>query len=129
MKTYRGGQMVEPGIYCSLRSGEMIQAPGQGTVLRGEDTTRYIRLPVILVLIAGPLVGLGFVVFLPVIGIVGLAAFVAHRLGRRLWPVARVAYRWAGSRWAGMVSHLARARSGKQVTYRETQETLPKAIK
>ena len=88
MKTYRGGQTVGPGIYCSLRTGELTQSPDRDIVLRGVNTIRYVRLPVLLVMALSPIIGLSFVAFLPMIGIVGLPTLIVHRLVRKIWPVS-----------------------------------------
>lgn len=122
MKTYRGGEKVGPGIYCSLRTGELVQSQTQGTVLKGESTTKYMRLPVLLVLALGPLVGLAFVVFLPVIGILGFTVFITQRLGRRIWPVARRASHRASPGVAEITSRLDKLREGKAIRFPETPE-------
>lgn len=89
MRTYRGGERAPSGIYCGLRSGEIHQFSAEETTLPGNPEARYVRVPVLLVLVAGPLTGLAFVVFLPLVGIIGLLAFLVHRTVRMTLSAAR----------------------------------------
>ena len=109
MKTYLGGQEVAQGVYWAWRTGEFFQ----GTVLPGGSDRHYMRVPAFVALTAGPLLGLGFVVFMPVIGIVGLLAFLAHRLVALASWVAQEAAPVAVPSWVPGVSYLVR---GPRVT-------------
>ncbi len=80
MKRYLGGERISPGIYWSLKSGEFFQSPTQGVVLPGGAERHYIRVSSILVLVVGPLMGLGYVIFLPMVGIVGVLSLLARLL-------------------------------------------------
>ena len=66
---YKGGHKVENGTYWDTSTGERVDVEGQQT-LPGNDHTIYIKAKSGLVLIAGPVVGLVFAIFLPFIGIV-----------------------------------------------------------
>jgi hypothetical protein len=66
---YKGGHKVEKGTYWDTSTGERVEVEGPQT-LPGNDHTIYIKAKSGLVLIAGPIVGLVFAIFLPFIGIV-----------------------------------------------------------
>ena len=66
---YKGGHKVEQGTYWDTSTGERVEVEGQ-LVLPGNDHTIYIKAKSGLVLIAGPILGLAFALFLPFIGIV-----------------------------------------------------------
>lgn len=64
----KGGQTVAAGTYWNLMNGERVDLAEPG-VLHGAGDTRYIKAPGAVMLLAGPLLGLLFAVFLPFIGI------------------------------------------------------------
>ena len=66
---YKGGHKVEKGTCWDTSTGERVEVEGPQT-LRGNDHTIYIKAKSGLVLIAGPILGLAFAIFLPFIGIV-----------------------------------------------------------
>ena len=65
---HKGGHKVEAGTYWDTHTGERIDVV-TAQVLPGDEHRIYIRAKSGLVLIAGPLLGLAFAVFLPFIGI------------------------------------------------------------
>jgi len=65
---YKGGHKVEAGTYWDTSTGERVEVE-QVQVLPGNDHTIYIRAKSGLVLLAGPVLGLAFALFLPFIGI------------------------------------------------------------
>ena len=109
MKTFRGGEQVVPGQYVSLKSGQFIQRSDQETVLPGGTDVRYIRVPMLLTLLTGPILGLLFVIFLPVLGILGLLVFVGHKLTRLASWTAQETARVLAPSWVPGVSYLTRA--------------------
>ena len=88
-KTYRGGERVNPGFYLCPASGEVVQQPASPTVLPGDSDVRYDWVPVPLVLPVALLTAFGFVIFLPLVGIVGLSAIIARGIFRMIFRVAR----------------------------------------
>ncbi len=66
---YKGGHKVEKGTYWDTSTGERVDVQ-QEQALPGNDHTIYIKAKSGLVLIAGPILGLVFAIFLPFIGIV-----------------------------------------------------------
>ncbi len=80
MKRYEGGKAVPQGIYLHLATGEITQVHGKHPILPkvGDD---YVKIPALLAIVLGPFAGLVFVVFLPLVGIIGVAGL----LGTRVW--------------------------------------------
>lgn len=93
MKEYQGGQWAKGGTYWDFRTGEFITVPGKGGELPAGKEKSYIRAPLGLVIVAGPFMGLLYVIFLPLLGIVGLTIFLAQRAARNvraMWqPLSR----------------------------------------
>ena len=122
MKTYRGGEQVKSGIYWNLATGELAQGEAHGGVLPGEVQQRYIRVPGPLVLALGPVAGAIFVIFLPVMGVVGFLAYLARKLAQLAVPTAQAASRVLLPSWVPGVSYLIRRREGKARKAAEKQE-------
>lgn len=85
MIRYRGSNWVRVGFYWNPSRWEIVTIPKGGGMLPGEDDVRYVRLPLILVMLLGPMVGALYVIFLPFIGFAMLFGFV----GAKLLSVAR----------------------------------------
>jgi hypothetical protein len=66
---HKGGHKVEAGTYWDTHTGERIEVAAP-QVLPGDEHRIYIRAKSGLVLLAGPILGLVFAIFLPFIGIV-----------------------------------------------------------
>jgi len=74
-----GGHTVKAGTYWNLSNGSRVQMEQEGA-LPGDGKTRYIKAPVAVMLMAAPVIGLVFAVFLPFIGIV----MTLNLIGRKL---------------------------------------------
>ena len=61
-----GGSWVAAGTYFSFREGEVVRLEREGA-LPGSPTSRW--LPMALILLLSPLLGLLFVMFLPIAGL------------------------------------------------------------
>jgi len=80
MTTYRGNQKVQSGYYFSTNTlGVEVIGEGGGT-LPGASTTRYLSVPFPALFIIAPVVGLAFLIFLPLIGFVLLAVALGKRV-------------------------------------------------
>jgi hypothetical protein len=75
----KGGHTVKAGTYWNLANGSRVQMEREG-VLPGSGTTRYIKAPVAVVLMAAPVIGLLFAVFLPFIAIAMTLTLVGKKL-------------------------------------------------
>lgn len=96
MKKYHGGVQVPKGVYLNLLTGEFLQLYDEARVLPEGGRARYIKVPAALAIMTGPLAGLVFVIFLPLVGIIGISVFLIYKvwrgtiaLGRKVFqPVA-----------------------------------------
>jgi len=83
MKWIKGGATVPRGVYFNARMWEFVQfEKGEPPILPGDEDAKYVKVPAALTLLAGPLGGLVFVIFLPLVGIVGLATFLVYRVAK-----------------------------------------------
>ena len=82
-----GGHTVQAGTYWNLSNGSRVQMEQEG-VLPGSGTTRYIKAHVAVMLMAAPIIGLVFAVFLPFIGIVMTLNLVGKKLVQGVESVA-----------------------------------------
>ncbi|MBI2987735.1 MAG: hypothetical protein HYY45_13305 [Deltaproteobacteria bacterium] len=87
MIRYHANDWVRPGFYWSPSRWEIVTIPRGGGQLTGEEGVRYLRLPLVLVMILGPMIGALYVVFLPFIGFVLVLSFTA----KKCFPVIRKA--------------------------------------
>ena len=105
-----GGHTVKAGTYWNLSNGNRVQMEQEGA-LPGSGTTRYIKAPVAVMLMAAPVIGLVFAVFLPFIGI----AMTLNLIGKKLVESATSAA--AGSMsfgWRPVEAYLAGRKTKKE---------------
>jgi hypothetical protein len=89
MKHYYGVEKAPPGAYLNLSTWEFIRVDKNEPGLPGPRDARYIKVPAVLAMITGPFAGLAFIIFLPLVGIVGLVAYLCYKL----WQGAAAAER------------------------------------
>lgn len=89
MRRYRGRQWVKGGTYWNLVDGELITITEKGGLLPGEEQAFYIRAPLGAVMVLGPLAGLAYIIFLPLIGIVMVVNFLAHKTWEGMQALGR----------------------------------------
>ena len=75
----KGGHTVKAGTYWNLANGSKVQMEQEGA-LPGSGETRYIKAPVAVMLMAAPVIGLLFAVFLPFIGIAMTISLIGKKL-------------------------------------------------
>ena len=75
----KGGHTVAAGTYWNLANGNRVNMEQEG-MLPGSETTRYIKAPAAVMLMAAPVIGLVFAVFLPHIGIVMTLSMIGRKL-------------------------------------------------
>jgi hypothetical protein len=83
MRHYKGNESVQAGFYFNPRRLSFVSADGEGG-LPGTEQEAYLRVPALAMLVAGPILGLAFVIFLPLIGFV----MVGWIVGRGVMAVA-----------------------------------------
>jgi hypothetical protein len=81
MLTHRGSARVKAGFYWSLESWSLTVLSGEGGVLPGAETHRYLKVPAALLLLLAPVMGGLYVMFLPFIGFVLVARFMLEKAG------------------------------------------------
>ena len=69
MRTHVGGTAVRSGYYWNLGKWEVVPVRKSGEQLPGGGSDKYLRVPIVAVLLLLPALGGLFVVFLPFIGI------------------------------------------------------------
>jgi hypothetical protein len=94
------GTMVKGGFYFSLDQWDILTVSGKEGMLPGLAGQRYLRLPVLAVLLLAPVLGGLFVVFLPFIGFALVLQHLARlslagirRVGRALFSTVTPAAR------------------------------------
>jgi hypothetical protein len=76
-KETRGGNRVDGGFYVNRKTFYLVTVSGKKGVLPGEANDLYRKIPTLAMVVAAPLLGASFVIFLP---FVGLALFAAAGL-------------------------------------------------
>lgn len=79
----RGGMVVGPGTYWNLANGERQILKSDGS-LPGTRHTQYLKIPSIVFVLLGPVIGLFYVIFLPFIGLAMVAMLVTNQLANML---------------------------------------------
>jgi hypothetical protein len=98
MFTYTGGNRAGAGTYWDVSTGHRIDIAGEG-VLPGENRTRYVKASSIVMLLFGPIIGLAYVVFLPIMGIATVTAMILQKVFGGMLNVGRniVSFGWRPS--------------------------------
>lgn len=88
MLRYHGNEWAKAGFYWSPSRWEIVTVPKGGGHLKGEEKVSYFRLPLLLVMVLGPLIGALYVGFLPLIGfalVIGFAAKKCFPMVEKVW--------------------------------------------
>lgn len=85
---HRGGEIVRGGIFWSMSAGEFVTVPADGGQLAGGQKDQYIKTPLPVVLVVGPIMGLLFAMFLPLSGVLVLVPFLAGKVRGAVSPSA-----------------------------------------
>jgi hypothetical protein len=83
MVAYKGGDTVKRGFYASMKRWTIEMVEPETGELTGEVDERYYRVPIAVMLVAAPLMGAAFVMFLPLIGFVLLGKMVIEKASGR----------------------------------------------
>ncbi len=117
-----GGTAAKSGFYWNLGKWEMTMVPKQGGLLPGDAGDKYLKVPVVALLVLAPIMGAVYAMFLPFIGFallfsyLGKKAYAATRVG-----VAGVAatmspeWRPGEAYLAGKKKHAPDAENGEEV--------------
>ena len=80
MLKHNGGDRVGKGTYWNLTNGERTDIRDEGT-LPGDAKKAYYRMPAAAIIVAGPVLGLMYALFLPFIGIAMVVKLVGQKVG------------------------------------------------
>jgi hypothetical protein len=115
---YHSGETVPHGAYWNISSGELVHQDGASGVLDG-DSMSYLKVHPIALLLLGPIFGLAFVMFLPVIGFIMVASAIVSKL---VTFVGRQLALEAGFRWQPTMAYF----TGKKTSKEKAPEKAPK---
>ena len=74
-----GGMAAKGGFYWDLGNWEMVTVPKEGGILPGGAERRFHQVPVLALLLVGPLMGALYVFFLPFIGFAMVLSYLARK--------------------------------------------------
>ena len=112
MTTYTGTQKVQSGLYFNTKHLTITTMETEGT-LPGTSDDRYRRVPMLLMLAAAPLLGLAYVIFLPLIGFGMVAYLLGHKAVQLVTDTAAEAVRVLQPGWAPALAFLSRNKPAK----------------
>lgn len=115
MTTYTGNQNAEAGLYYTVRPFTLTTMDQNGP-LPGAADRLYHRVPMILMLALAPLLGLAFVIFLPLIGFVMVARIAGEKAVGFAGRLATQGARVLQPAWAPARAFLTRAKAAKPDT-------------
>lgn len=107
MRRYYGNEKVEPGIYFCFRQLSFKSLDEEGR-LPGTPECVYRQVPAVALLVIGPLLGLAYAIFLPLIGFVMLGRIVLAKLAEVTADVALASLRVLRPAWQPARAFLAR---------------------
>ncbi len=84
MSGYHGGQNVRGGLYLKRSTWGFECIAGKDGILPGDNEILYNRVPLPIVAIAGPLMGLAYVISLPFAFYAGACLLLARHVGRKM---------------------------------------------
>ena len=76
---FKGGQKVGKGTYWNIADGSRVDILDEGR-LPGDDSAKYARFPACIVLLAGPAIGLLYVIAMPFMAVVTIAILLAKKI-------------------------------------------------
>jgi hypothetical protein len=79
MATRTGGTAAKSGFYWNLGKWEMTLVPKQGGILPGSASDKFVKVPVIGLLVLAPMMGAAYAMFLPFIGFAMLFTFLGKK--------------------------------------------------
>lgn len=74
----RRGHHVRGGYYWDRQTWSIVEFSDQRDALPGDVANRYVRIPLLLVLVAAPMLGALYVIVLPFVGLAMMVALLAR---------------------------------------------------
>lgn len=106
---HRGGERVRRGNYWNFNTGERIRVVNHD-ILPGDVAAIYYKAHPLVILAAGPLLGLAYAAFLPFIGI---AAVLKFTMTKAAAGIVQTAARLSGFGWRPSEAYLSGKESKK----------------
>ena len=120
MKTmigHKAGTRVGKGTYWDLANGQRIDVE-QEAILSGAESSTYFRIPTGIILMAGPVIGLIYVICLPFIGIATVAALAAGKIVNGLLSLVGTSLSFE---WRPREAYLAGKKKSKKESKKESK--------
>ena len=108
MKRYTGSEMVEPGLYFNPRQLSFKSVDEEGP-LPGSTDEVYRRVPILVLLVVGPILGLVYAVFLPFIGFAMVTSLLGVKAVQLAGGAVRGAVRVLRPGWEPSMAFLSRS--------------------
>ena len=112
MRHYKGTEKVEPGLYFNPRQWSFKSIDDEGPLPGSKDET-YRRVPMLALLVAGPFLGLAYVIFLPFMGFAMVAWLLGVKATHLAAGAARGATRVLRPGWEPSMAFLSRSKATK----------------
>lgn len=81
MKTFDAGEPVKAGTYMNTSTGQFLSFQGpEKAILPTSPLAKYVKVPVGLVFLLGPIFGLAYIIFVPLAGIGTLGILAVRKL-------------------------------------------------
>jgi hypothetical protein len=113
MRHYNGNDKVGPGIYFNLREVAFRSLDEDGR-LPGSEKDVWRPVPALLLLLAGPVLGLAYAMFLPLIGFLMLGGVLFRWLGGHALAALAAAGRVMSPAWQPALAFLGRGRAAEK---------------
>jgi hypothetical protein len=113
MTQYHGGDKAGPGIYLNVRELAFRSVDDEARLPGGPEQV-WRPVPALAMLVAGPVIGLVYVMFLPLIGFLMLGGVVFGWLGRQAMPALNAFGRVLQPAWQPALAFLGRGKAAKK---------------
>ena len=113
MTRYHGGSKVGPGVYFNAKQLTFTSMAEDG-VLPGTAADEYRAVPVIVLFVVGPVLGLIYAIFLPFIGLAMIGWVLMQKLAPMVAGATAGAARALRPAWQPGMAFLARMKRGKK---------------
>jgi hypothetical protein len=81
MKTFNAGEPVKAGTYMNTSTGQFLSFQGpEKAILPSSPLAKYVKVPIWLVFLLGPIFGLAYIIFVPLAGIGTMGILAARKL-------------------------------------------------
>jgi len=106
MKTYQSGQSVRGGVYVAPRRFDLRVVGADDEPLEGKKDAKYLRIPTLLLIALGPVIGGAYVVAFPFVIMIALAVVLVGGVRRMLSSAAENQAHLAQVRWQPGAAYL-----------------------